>query len=328
MSVDLQAEIASSTAGLPKVCLDTNVILAGSLRPQGAARHLMGLRDKCLFVIPDGAVAEANQKILSSTRDVPDEVVRVLVDGFCRDLGALTVTGFPIAPHDSHIKRAAIEMGCDFVCTYDKDDFVGFEIPTWSPVPLVKHFHPDKFLVESTWLDKCGTYMLTMLAWGGDEGRLLRDDLTQSAICVHSDGSVHAEGSSFTGWRTNGRISDGKRVALIVRYNKEEVRVEEWSHSDDSSIRRGLNERVKPSKVQLASGTIRLKGSPIPGVIRHSEVYNVSSVPIWVGDASLARGILNGSLEVVFGKPRSMEQLLKGLHLRWSPAGVEVSWRG
>lgn len=305
-----------------RVCLDANVILTGSLSQRGPSAALHETLGKCSFVVPEGVLDEALARVSGLVPDDQLSVVRGLMQDYCRRLQALTMTGYPRVDsvgRDEHVKQAAVDAGCTAICTYDTDDFTASPVPAWTPVELFKHIDPFRHLFESPRVGECGTYLLATRIWGGDTGRLLWDAASESEIRVHGDGRVTGSGPAISSWNTHTHLPHGPVNALTVRYRPGKVEVFTWPDPDEQSAH-------LPHQLRLGSGIAHFVSVPRLGVIPHAEGFFASSVPCWLKEGQIRKGIRHRTLEIYFGE-RGVEKMLERMSIVMGPDGALVVWR-
>lgn len=305
-----------------RVCIDTNVLLAGALTQRGPSAALRSLASNCEFVVPDGVIGEAID-VLGRHLD-PDSLTgaTAALDLFLSGLGALEVSGFPVQADDQHVKGAATELDCDAICTYDMDDFISFAVPAWSPRRLFKEIDFFSHSMEAPALGEEGTYLLFLRTWGGDQGRLLREATGNSAIWFQADGTVELTGPRASEWKIHHTLPLGPAAALVVRYGPGRCEVAAWETSTGFPEGTPIGSN---GKLLLAQGPVEFDGTPIPGVVPFAECWGATFAPLWLKEHSVRAGIANESLEVAWAS-QSVEALLSRVEFRLIGDVAVITW--
>lgn len=316
-----------------RALLDTNVILSGAMRQNGPAGRLRQISSRVQFVVADCALRECRQVVeLHAPNAMVAKGTLHAIDNFCLALRALQVPDATPPPRmtlrdpsDAPLVGAALEYGCDTVCTYNQRDFTGHGIKVLSPLGILKiAAEPDAALfVQYPVLGSSGTIMLLgNLHHETSMGEIM---VTENRVRVfnNSDGYVAVEGADVESCTMIRPLSGNDLIAFFFRYSTSgRFEASLWSPRDT----RNWREAESFDKTVLTRGQATFSEPVTPRLVFngnfgfYARVVGMSGIPIFVRDGRIPDAIRSMCLEAITGS-EDVRELLARAELIKTPEG-------
>lgn len=299
-----------------RVMLDANVVLTGALSPNGPASALVELAGDVKFVFSDYVLDECCKQIQNAAESVlVAELSESTVLTFLANASAELVpqstnrSGQSVAdPDDQQIYEDAIANGCDTICTYDANGFLGGLLPTVAPFYLWRQYHPGPLAinryVQPIDLGKDGSvFLFASLSHPSGLGEVLR---SANGTVVSADGSGIIQVTSDSPIRHHGTqspIPNVRQVALLIRYNAKES-FEALTFSPDGGT---WDDAETFTSHLLTRADVKIEPPIERRLMFYKEhrffgtIYNLSGVPKFLRKDKFNAVVRNRTLDAAFG---------------------------
>ncbi len=316
-----------------KVMLDTNVLMNGAFFPRGPSTKLLEIKNQVRFFVGERSLKEAEILIKknSPSPESAETFLRLLNDWILQlhshvvrnpEDNGTSIPGLDEA--DRHVFLAAQAASCDFICTYDRNDFPKDMIPLITPLGLLRRLgqHTLDNMIQYPLLGEEGTlFFMGDLHHPSSMGLLFK---TSAGLSVRGDenGQIVIEGLGESGNQKVVGILPGENspFALICRYKKTgDFEALSWPLTvlTDSDKVYALGQ-----KQPLSYGKARFEPPISPGLFFQREhnffghVQNLSGMPRYLREKDIEFVVQNFGLEAVWGSIGISYALKTGVALK------------
>jgi predicted nucleic acid-binding protein len=315
-----------------RIFLDANVLLSAAFDRNGFPSLLGLAKSEFSFVTTEYAIGECERSI---TRRAPDERrasgVRQLLRKFIERFGLVIVPEpHPRAaagvkdPEDLPIYLAAVESGCDVICTYNLQHFLVEDIRVLPPLGVLNLLEnrgvlPVHVEVQRPILGATGTLLvLGHFRHPSSIGRILRTG-EDSRIFADREGFIQVEGHTSGHFTARALLQAERVLAFVLRYKSSgQFDAVMWLSAASPGT---LVTRADLTRVVLTDGHVPFV-EPVtaqlvfePDHQFFASVVNISAIPLYVRDSQIPFVYSSGSLECLVGS-RGVEEIFERVTFR------------